>query len=74
MHFVFYRVIEKLIIHSDEKKAEALKILTDEFLVSPVFEGKKDGKVFTLDLFLHILVKLYWRPEYQSNSFPLNST
>ena len=50
MHFVFYRVIEKLIIHSDEKKAEALKILTDEFLVSPVFEGKKDGKVFTLIL------------------------
>jgi len=57
MHLVFYRLIEKLIIHSDQKKAEALKTLTDEFLVSPIFEGKKDGKVFTLIPTLSILLK-----------------
>ncbi|CAC5390042.1 TUBGCP5 [Mytilus coruscus] len=51
-------VIEKCTIHSEQRKADTLKTLTDEFLETPVFEGKKEGKTDThyglLSLLLHL--------------------
>ncbi|XP_076082498.1 gamma-tubulin complex component 5-like [Mytilus galloprovincialis] len=51
-------VIDKCTIHSEQRKANTLKTLTDEFLETPVFEGKKEGKTDThyglLSLLLHL--------------------
>ncbi|KAL4222755.1 Cytoplasmic FMR1-interacting protein 1 [Mactra antiquata] len=55
-------VYEKLKIHSEETKAQKLKEYTDEFLDSPVFEGRKVGKTDTHYAILSFLLLIANNP------------
>ncbi|XP_021343427.1 gamma-tubulin complex component 5-like isoform X1 [Mizuhopecten yessoensis] len=50
--------INKFLIHSQDKKANALRKLSDEFLAAPVFEGRDTGKSDTHYALLSLLLNL----------------